>query len=100
VGLMETGRCLGWELRRAGAHSNIGISHLHMTANRLGLKNPEEVYLGRMLWRAARELLLEPCRRAGLDELLASRAAIPPARGRLHQLIPPLLAQLTEQEFS
>jgi hypothetical protein len=30
-------------------------SHMHMTANRLGLQNPEEAYLGRILWRAAEE---------------------------------------------
>jgi hypothetical protein len=30
----------------------IGISHLHMTANRLGMRNPDEVYLCRMLARA------------------------------------------------
>jgi hypothetical protein len=30
----------------------IGISQLHMTANRLGMRNPDEVYLCRMLTRA------------------------------------------------
>lgn len=30
----------------------IAWSHLHMAANRLGLRNPEEVYLGQMLRRA------------------------------------------------
>jgi hypothetical protein len=34
-------------------------SHAHMTANRLGLKVPEEVYLARILWRSARELARE-----------------------------------------
>ncbi|MBV9773857.1 MAG: hypothetical protein JO040_07900 [Gemmatimonadetes bacterium] len=34
----------------------VAASQLHMTANRLGLLNPEELYLGRILWRAAREL--------------------------------------------
>jgi hypothetical protein len=29
-------------------------SQLHMTANRLGLSNAEEVYISRMVWRAAR----------------------------------------------
>ena len=29
---------------------------MHMSANRLGLRNAEEVYLGRVLWLAAREL--------------------------------------------
>lgn len=36
----------------ADRHWRIATSHLHMTANRLGLRNPEEVYLGRMLQRA------------------------------------------------
>jgi hypothetical protein len=31
-------------------------SHMHMTANRLGLENWDEVYVGRLLWRAARDL--------------------------------------------
>jgi hypothetical protein len=34
----------------------ISASHLHMTANRLGLLNPEELYLGQILSRATREL--------------------------------------------
>jgi hypothetical protein len=32
---------------------SIGISQMHMTANRLGLSNPDEVYLSRLLLRAA-----------------------------------------------
>lgn len=31
-------------------------SHAHMTANRLGLRVPEEGYLARMLWRAAQDV--------------------------------------------
>ncbi|HEX6039515.1 lantibiotic dehydratase C-terminal domain-containing protein [Longimicrobium sp.] len=34
---------------------SIARSHAHMTCNRLGLRVAEEAYLGRMLWRAARE---------------------------------------------
>ncbi|HEY3571438.1 MAG TPA: lantibiotic dehydratase C-terminal domain-containing protein [Thermoanaerobaculia bacterium] len=30
-------------------------SHMHMTANRLGLRNPEEACVGRILWRAAHD---------------------------------------------
>jgi len=96
-GMVEAGRCLGWELRHSSTRSGIGISHLHMTANRFGLKNPEEVYIGRMLWRAARELTMEPCHRVRLDDLLAGRAAVPPAGGRLHKLVLPMLAQFTGQ---
>jgi hypothetical protein len=30
-------------------------SHMHMTANRLGIRNPEEAFLCRILWRAAQD---------------------------------------------
>ncbi|HEV7507437.1 MAG TPA: lantibiotic dehydratase C-terminal domain-containing protein [Thermoanaerobaculia bacterium] len=54
----EAARRLAHELRGADAllRRSIGLSQIHMTANRLGLKIQEEVYLGRILWRAAREL--------------------------------------------
>ena len=35
---------------------SIGVSQMHMTANRLALDNHEEVYLARLLWRSATEL--------------------------------------------
>jgi hypothetical protein len=34
------------------ARRRIAFGHIHMTANRLGLLNPEEAYVSRMLWRA------------------------------------------------
>jgi hypothetical protein len=34
----------------------LAASHIHMTANRLGLTNGEEVYLSRMLFRAVETL--------------------------------------------
>lgn len=40
----------------AGTRCRIGASQLHMTANRLGVTNAEEVYLGRILEHAARDL--------------------------------------------
>lgn len=55
----------GWEMQAAWrlaleigqaptpVRRSVATSQLHMTANRLGLGNPEEVYLGRALWRAA-----------------------------------------------
>ena len=54
----EAARRLGSELGGASIllQRSIGLSQMHMTANRLGLKTQEEVYLGRILWRAAREL--------------------------------------------
>jgi hypothetical protein len=39
-----------------GTRLSIVHSHAHMAANRLGLRVPEEVYLARMLWRAARDV--------------------------------------------
>lgn len=38
------------------ARRRIAASHLHMTANRLGLNTAAELYVGRLLWRAARDL--------------------------------------------
>ncbi len=38
------------------AHWPITSSHIHMTANRIGLNNPEEVYLSRLLWRGVERL--------------------------------------------
>jgi hypothetical protein len=32
-------------------------SNLHMTANRLGLRNPDEVYVSRLLWRTVEEAM-------------------------------------------
>ena len=47
-------RLLGREFAGAGRDERwrMAWSQVHMTANRLGLRNPEEVYLGRMLQRA------------------------------------------------
>jgi hypothetical protein len=38
------------------ARSSVACSHMHMTANRLGLSNQEEVYLSRLLSRAVESL--------------------------------------------
>ncbi len=52
----------------------IGWSHLHMTANRIGLANPEEVYVGRILERATAELTAaEPDWWAGAWQALGER---------------------------
>ena len=45
-----------WASTPAATRLRISGSQTHMSANRLGLRNPEEVYLGRVLWLAAREL--------------------------------------------
>lgn len=56
--LLEGGRRLA--AATAGASEvvrhGIAVGQLHMMVNRLGLNNAEEIYLGRMLWRAAEEL--------------------------------------------
>jgi hypothetical protein len=56
--LTEAARRLRASVREARppARAEILMSQLHMTANRLGMKNPEEAYLGRILWRAAQEI--------------------------------------------
>lgn len=49
--LAEAARALRGELAELPMNRRraIGVAHLHMTANRLGLMNPDEVYLCRML---------------------------------------------------
>ena len=66
VGALAQGPSLETEaarrLRRAIAGADAAIrqrivwSQMHMTANRLGLLNPEEVYISRLLWRSVRDL--------------------------------------------
>ena len=53
AGMAAAGCCLG------GGNWYTLASHIHMTANRLGLKTTEEVYLSRLLWRAADALRRE-----------------------------------------
>jgi hypothetical protein len=63
--------------------SRIAVSQLHMTANRLGLGNPEELYLGRLLYLSAQETRRSwPARWA---ELFAERRS--PEEGRLGDLV-------------
>jgi hypothetical protein len=54
----EGPRLLGATLRATPADVRLRIasSHAHMSANRLGITVAEEVYVSRMLWRAARAL--------------------------------------------
>lgn len=73
----EAARRLGWEIRDldAGARGRIASAHVHMTANRLGLRNPEETYVGRMMERAVRDLAeMEP---AFWREAWDARRAVP-----------------------
>lgn len=57
AGPLDEARGLAAALRGAAPATREGIlrSHMHMTANRLGLSNPEEAHAGRILWRAAEE---------------------------------------------
>lgn len=59
--LAEAARALRSELRRLPVDRRyaIGVSHMHMTANRLGLMNPDEVYLSRVLSRAVESVASE-----------------------------------------
>lgn len=80
----EEARRLAAAVDRAapGTRRRILTSHLHMTANRLGLRNPEEVWLGRVLHRAAGDAgarlsgLARPLDGGGgLEDLLATALA-------------------------
>lgn len=78
-------RTLEGVLREVKTRRGILSSHLHMTANRLGLKNAEEVYLSRLLWRACSELAgSEPELWKRLEEALAERAG----SGSVEELVP------------
>jgi hypothetical protein len=80
-----------WEIRGAdsGARRRIKSSQMHMTANRLGLSNPEEVYVAHLLSRTARELAAtDPELWRALERILAVR----PDRGPLSELIPAAVA--------
>jgi Lantibiotic biosynthesis dehydratase C-term len=90
-------RGLAWEIREAdaAARRRIATSQMHMTANRLGLKNREEAYLSRLMWRAGCELLqAEGNSGDRLRGLLAARAEPPPGR-TLRDLLSPAFAALT-----
>lgn len=57
AGLLEEARGLAAAIHGAAPATRELIlrSHMHMTANRLGLSNPEEAHAGRILWRSAEE---------------------------------------------
>jgi hypothetical protein len=78
---------LAWELGPAdpAIRRRVALSQMHMTANRLGLSNPEEAYLGRLLRRASQDLPQT------VAPLLFS--AGPPA-GRLQDLLDPVFLEL------
>lgn len=92
---------LSWAIREAdrGVHQRIGTSHLHMTANRLGLSNAEEVYLSQILTTVATGLLaagllpgeaLGARRHAGREVAPTVRDLLPGALARVAHVPPPL----------
>lgn len=78
--LNEGARRLAWIVRRAdrSVHQRIGTSQLHMTANRLGLNNAEEVFLSQILTRLASERI-----ESGTSLGILSTAKVSPLRDLL-----------------
>jgi hypothetical protein len=78
----EAARSLAWEVREASPvdRGRILTSQLHMTANRLGLKNVEEVYLSRLLGRAGQDVMrARPDLWKKAEGILRERGAAPPS---------------------
>ncbi len=89
-----------WEIRTAGEKMRrcIKSSQMHMTANRLGLSNPEEVYLSRLLSRTARELAdSDPGLWHLLEQCLDERSRNPATPSRLPELLPSVLSSVFPQ---
>jgi Lantibiotic biosynthesis dehydratase C-term len=80
---------LNWSLQKSVARRKILSSQLHMTANRLGLRNGEEVYVARIVWRAATELAgSEPMLWKRLERCMAERSVPPIDHCSLEDLLP------------
>lgn len=86
--LNEGARRLAWIVRGAdrSVHQRIGTSQLHMTANRLGLDNAEEVFLSQILTRLASERITSG---ESLGILLAANVS------PLRDFLPGVLASLS-----
>jgi hypothetical protein len=97
----EMATCLSQELRGSAApiRHRILTSHLHMTANRLGLRNSDEIYLTRMLERSLAAIATsEPQYWSQLQRALVRRAAGDDApKNRLQTLVRPSLAAILGQ---
>lgn len=88
-------RVAGFDLSREWRWQ-IAASHIHMTANRLGLRNPDEVYLSRLAGRALRGLIeLEVT--AGRRPWRAPSRAQDVSGRRLAEWVEALLARLHSQ---
>jgi hypothetical protein len=92
--LGEAARRLAWIVRAADrdVRQRIGTSQLHMTANRLGLSNAEEVYLSRILTSLAGEFIAS----GETPGELSSAAGAP--LSSLRDLLPEAFARLTEPD--
>jgi hypothetical protein len=91
--IAAAGRHLSRDIEREAPQdrSRIRASHLHMTANRLGLNNAEEVYLGRILWRAGERLAsTEPTLWDRFQQTVASQEI----RGSLTEMVSSALDDL------
>jgi hypothetical protein len=72
--------------RTAGdvARRNLGISQMHMTANRLALDNREEIYLARLLWLSASAVAeADPKLWNDLETRYRTRPSTPISRGEV-----------------
>jgi hypothetical protein len=93
--LGEAARRLAWIVRAAGrdVRQRIGTSQLHMTANRLGLSNAEEVYLSRILASLASDFTASG-KVLGIRPAAGEASLLP-----LGDLVPTALARIVEAEF-
>jgi hypothetical protein len=99
----EPARCFRWEIRTADERRLrcIKNSQMHMTANRLGLSNPEEVYLSRLLSRTARDLAgSAPDLWRALEQCLEEEARGSRGPSHLPELLPSALATVFPQPIA
>jgi thiopeptide-type bacteriocin biosynthesis protein len=95
--LGEAARRLAWIARAAdrGVHQRIGTSQLHMTANRLGLSNAEEVYLSQILTRLVSELIASGEALGRLSAATGVSCEGETVTSPLRDLLPGALARMT-----
>jgi hypothetical protein len=73
----------------------IGGSHLHMLANRLGLSNPEELYLGRLLTSTLQGFQASDLEVwSAAQDAFARRVALPKGDSSIADLLPRALEEL------
>jgi hypothetical protein len=93
--LGEASRRLSWTVQMVNrdVHQRVGTSQLHMTANRLGLSNAEEVYLSQILANIGSRLITSGETFGIRPAVHSGNIGIP----TLRDLLPESLARLTEQ---